>query len=449
MQPRHNARTNCLLLTIALALPVAAPTPARAENWPQWRGPSGQGVSPESDLPLEWSPAKNIAWKTPVPGMSHSQPIVWGDRVFLTTAIEGPELPGAKAPEHVIEGQPFKHPDALGADKQHTFKVLAYNLDTGKLLWEQTAYDGRVYDDRHRRGSYAAPTPVTDGRRLFAYFGSEGLYCYDLDGKFLWKGSVGQFPLLGMGVGTSPVLWKDLVIIQRDENNGDQSFIVAFDAATGKEAWKTPRPKIEASWATPVFVEAGGRPELVTNGSSHIIAYDPASGRELWRTKGVESNAIHTPLVGHGLVIVTAGYPSKKVIAIRPGGSGDITGTDRVAWQYDRGTGYVISPILYEDYLYLVSDQGLLTCIDPKTGEVKYEGGRVPVPARFMGSPVAFGGRLLLTSVDGDTFVIKAGPVHEVVGTNSVGETVWSSLALSQRRILVRGASTLYCIKAG
>jgi hypothetical protein len=249
-----------------------------------------------------------------------------------------------------------------------------------------------------------------------------------------------------MGTGTSPVLFENLVIIQRDENEGKQSLLLAFDIRTGKEVWRTPRT-VEASWSTPVLVKAGGRAELVTNGNQLVVAYDPATGKERWRTRGVESNAIHTPLVGHGLVIVTAGYPAKKVIAIRPGGSGDITGTDRIVWQYDRGTGYVISPILYGDYVYLVSDKGIISCLDARTGEVKYEGGRVPVPATFMASPVAFDGRLLLTSIDGDTFVIKAGPVHEVLATNSIGEPAASTPSISQGRILVRGAKHLYCIK--
>jgi outer membrane protein assembly factor BamB len=304
-----------------------------------------------------------------------------------------------------------------------------------------------VFDHRHRRGSYAAPTMVTDGAMVVAYFGSEGLYGYDLDGNLKWKADVGKFPQLGLGPGTSPVLFENLVIIQRDENEGKQSLLLAYDIKTGKQVWQTART-VEASWSTPVVVTAAGRAELVTNGNQLIVSYDPKTGKELWRTKGVESNAIHTPLVGHGLVIVTAGYPLKKVIAIRPGGSGDITGTDRIVWQYDRGTGYVISPILYGDYVYLVSDKGIISCLDAKTGEVKYEGGRVPVPATFMASPVAFDGKLLLTSIDGDTYVIKAGPVHEVIATNSIGEPAASTPSISQGRILVRGAKHLYCIKS-
>ena len=200
------------------------------------------------------------------------------------------------------------------------------------------------------------------------------------------------------------------------------------------------------SWSTPVLVNAPGRTELVTNGTEFIIAYDPGSGRELWRTKGVESNAIHTPLVDGDVVIVTAGYPVKKVIAIRAGGSGDLTGTDRLLWQYDKGTAYVVTPILYDGLLYLTSDKGLVTCLDPKTGAVKYEGGRVPVPATFMGSPIAVDGKILMTSEDGDTFVVKAGATHEIVRSNSIGEPVYSTLAISNGKVFIRGEKHLYCI---
>jgi outer membrane protein assembly factor BamB len=308
-------------------------------------------------------------------------------------------------------------------------------------VWERTAYEGPVHDARHRRSSFAAPTPATDGRMIYAYFGPEGLYAYDLSGTLMWK-AVERFPTLGLGTGTSPVLYRDLVIVQRDENAGDRSAIVAYDKHSGKEVWRT-RRTVQISWATPVLVEAGGRTELVANAAEHIIAYDPATGQELWRTTGVESNAIHTPLVGHGLVIVTAGYPAKRVIAIRPG---QVPDGERVAWQYAKGTAYVVSNILYGDYVYLVADNGLVTCLDPKTGDVKYEGGRVPVPARFMGSPVAFAGLVALTSEEGETFMLRAGPKHEIVRTNSVYEPVLSSPAIANGRIYIRGERHLFAI---
>jgi outer membrane protein assembly factor BamB len=429
------------LASFAFVALTAASTRALAENWPQWRGPGGQGISSEAKLPTEWAPDKNVAWKTELPGSGHSSPIVWGDRIFVTAVVEGEVIAGQKAVAHTMGGKPFLHPDSTAGDKKHTFKVVSLDARTGKILWDQTAYEGPVYDNRHRQSSYAGPTPATDGAMVFAYFGPEGLYAYDYAGTLVWK-VVEKFPTLGLGTGTSPILYQDLVIVQRDEDNGDNSNIAAYDKKTGKEVWRTKRP-VDISWGTPVLVEAGGRTEIVTNGSDLIIAYDAATGKELWRTKGVESNAIHTPLVGHGLVIVTAGFPVKRVIAIRPG---EVADDKRVAWQYSKGTAYVVSNILYGDYLYLLTDNGIVTCLNPETGEVKYEGGRVPVPARFMGSPVAFAGFVAMTSQDGDTFMLKAGPAHEIVRTNSVDEPVYSSPAIANGRIYIRGEKHLFAI---
>jgi outer membrane protein assembly factor BamB len=371
-----------------------------------------------------------------------SSPIVWGDRIYLTSVIEGEVVPGHRAVKHRQgKEEDWIHPDSVAGDKRHTFKVMALEAATGKMLWERTAYEGTVYDARHRRSSFAGPTPVTDGTMVYAYFGPEGLYAYDAKGNLAWK-EVTPFATLGLGTGTSPVLYQNLVIIQRDEDNGESSALVAYDKKTGKEVWNVKR-SIEITWSTPVLVQTAARSELVTNGSEHIIAYDPATGKELWRTTGVQSNAIHTPLVGHGLVIVTAGYPVKKVIAIRPGAVPD---GQRVAWDYSRGTGYVLSNILYGDYLYLFTDNGIVTCLDPKTGTVKYEGGRIPVPARFMGSPVAFDGLVAMTSEEGDTFMLKAGPTHEIVRKNSVDEAVFSSPAIANGRIYIRGDKHLFAI---
>jgi outer membrane protein assembly factor BamB len=423
-----------------------------AANWPQFRGPQGQGVSDEAALPSAWGPASNVAWKTAIAGLGHSSPIVWGRHVFLTTAIEGEPLPDAKAPVHLLQedpakpAQPFVHPDSMGHDRRHTYKVVALDLDSGAVKWERVAYEGPVYDGRHKRSSYASPTPITDGTRVYAYFGSEGIFAYDFAGTLVWKADVGDIKTLGMGTASSPVLYKDLVILQCDEDNGESSFITALDGKTGRTVWKTKRPT-SVTWTTPALVQAGSSTELVAAGNEFVIGYDPATGKELWRTKGLESNTIATPLVGHGLVIVSAGYPTKKVIAIRPGGRGELA-ADRIAWTYDKGTSYVPSPILYGDYVYLISDAGLLTCLDAKTGAVKYEGGRPPVPAKFVASPVAFGGNLYITSTDGDTFVIKAGPTHEVVRTNELDEPVYASLAPAQGRVLIRAQGHVYCIKA-
>ncbi|HYE14379.1 MAG TPA: PQQ-binding-like beta-propeller repeat protein [Pyrinomonadaceae bacterium] len=431
---------------LAFLLTCAAFSAASAGDWPQWRGPGGAGISDEKDLPEEWSDTKNVRWKTPIPGRGHSSPIVWGKRVFLTTAVEGPVVPGAKAAVHLIEGKEWKHPDSVGADRKHAFKVIALDRDTGKILWEQTAWEGTPYDDRHRKSSYAASTPATDGKMVYAFFGAEGLYAYDYSGKLAWKYDAGKIGTVGMGAGISPVLYENLVIVQADEENGEKSFIVGLDKKTGKEVWKTPR-KVQVSWGTPILVNTGKRTELVTNGTEFIISYDPATGKELWRTKGVESNAIPSPVAtaSRDMVIVSAGYPVKTAFAIRLGASGELKDAD-IAWRYSKGTAYVPSPILYGDYLYLMTDKGMITCLDAKTGEVKYEGGRVPVPATFTASPVAFDGRILLTSEDGDTFFIKAGPKHEVIRTNSLAEPVYASPAIADGKIFIRGEKHLYAI---
>lgn len=445
---RFRVKCLCSLLGCLLVVCALYSQTAKGSNWPQWRGPEGQGVSEEKGLPLEWSDAKNIKWKTALPGRGHSSPIVWGNRIFLTTAIEGAIVPGKQAVKHMDEGKEFKHPDAVGGDRRHTFKVICLDRDSGKILWERTAYEGTVYDDHHKKGGYASSTPATDGKYVYAFFGSEGLYCYDFKGDQVWKESFGGIATMGMGTATSPLLYENLVILQCDEDSGEKSFIVACDKKTGKQVWRTPR-KVQASWATPILVRAGGRTELITSGNELVISYDPATGKEYWRCKGVESNAIPTPLAGHNMVFISAGYPAKRTIAIRLGGSGDISNTPNIAWSYDKGTAYVPSPILYGDYIYLTTDRGILTCLDAKTGKVVYEGGRVPVPATFTASPVAFEGRILLTSEDGDTFVVKAGAKHEVVGTNSLGEPVYASPAISKGKIFIRGEKNLYCIGEG
>ncbi len=413
-------------------------------NWPQWRGPASMGISTETGLPTEWSAAKNVKWKTPITGRGLSSPIVWGKRIFLTTSIEGAVVPGAKAPKHMDGDQEFKHPDSVGADRSQTLKVLCIDRDTGKVLWERTAYEGTVYDDRHRKNTYASATAATDGKMVYAFFGSEGLYAYDFDGRLSWKAMPGKISLVGMGPGTSPTLYENLVIVQCDEEAGTNSFIAAYDKKSGKEVWRTPR-RVQASWTTPIIVRTAKRSELITSGNEAIISYDPGTGKELWRAKGVESNAIATPVATNDIVYVAAGFPAKIAVALRLGASGEVKDSD-VLWKYTKGTAYVPSPILYGDYLYLMTDRGIITCLDAKTGAVVYEGGRLPIPATFTASPVAFDNKLLLTSEDGDTFVIKAGPKHEVLGTNSLDEPVYASPAIADGKIFIRGERNLYCI---
>ena len=344
--------------------------------------------------------------------------------------------------KHMDGDKEFIHPDSVGADHKHQFKVVCIDRGTGKIVWSQTAFEGTPFDDRHRKSSFASSTPTTDGNYVYAFFGSEGLYAYDMNGKLAWKADLGKLATFGMGTGTSPVLYQNLVIIQCDEENGTASFVIGIDKKSGKEVWRTPR-KVQASWSTPLLVQTAKRAELITSGNEFVISYDPKTGKELWRHKGVDSNAIPSPVANDSLVFISAGFPAKIAMAITLGGNGDLS--DAVVWKYAKGTAYVPSPILYGDYLYLTSDRGVLLyrCED---GEVKYEGGRVPIPASFTASPVAFDGKILLTSEDGDTFVVKAGPKHEILGTNSVGEPVYASPAVADGNIFIRGERNLYCI---
>jgi outer membrane protein assembly factor BamB len=430
------------------ALSMALSCGGNPASWPQWRGPASQGISQELNLPIEWSETKNVLWKTPITGQGFSQPIIWGNRVFLTTAIEGGPAPeDHKVVVHMMGDKEFKHPDWIGSDKLHTFKVLSLDGDTGQILWEQTAYEGTVYDHRSRRGPYAGPTPVTDGKHVYAYFGSQGVYCYDFAGNLVWKTSLGGIATMGMGVGSSPVLYRqNLILLCDQEFDGKDSFITALDKMTGKEVWRTKR-QVGVSWATPIVVETDERAELIAAGNEFIISYDPLTGEEWWRMEGLKSHAIATPLVKGDMVIISSGFPAKITKAIRLGGSGTIDDTDKIVWTYNKGTAYVPSPILYGDHLYLMSDAGVLTCLEAETGEVVYEGGRVPVETKFYGaSPVAFDGKILLTCDDGETFVIKAGPTHEVIGTNSIGEPSRTSIAIADGKLFIRGEKHLFCI---
>jgi outer membrane protein assembly factor BamB len=324
-----------------------------------------------------------------------------------------------------------------------TLKVFAISASNGKILWERTAFEGPPYDDRHKSNTYASSTVATDGQWVYAFFESAGFYAYDTNGTLKWKLDLGGLAKAGLGPGTSPVIYENLVILQNDLEMGEGSSISAYERTTGKEVWKTPRTT-RRSWATPVIVKAAGRDELIASGAEEVIAYDAKTGKELWKGPGTNSHPIPSFVMGNGLVFGTAGSSSKVVLALRPG---EREATARLAWRYNRGAAYVTSPIFYNGHLYLVSDAGIMTCLDPATGTIVYEGGRVPKPATFRSSAVAFDGKILLTSDEGETFVIKAGPTHEVLATNSIGEPVWASLALARGMVFIRGDKHLFAIK--
>ena len=417
-------------------------------NWPAFGGADGLRISSETGLPTSWNRDDNALWNIPIPGRGHSSPIVWGDRIFVTTAVQGAEVPGRKPLVHYIQGEEWRHPDSWGSQFVHEYRVLAIDADTGEVVWDRLALEGLPYDDRHRVGSFASPTPVTDGEAVYAYFGVPGVFAYDFEGNELWCTEIDPVVAFGVGVSTSPVLFENLVIVLGDEDNGEHSFIVALDKHTGEPAWKKSRA-VQANWSTPLLIEHEGQPQLLTSGFESFISYDPRTGEELWRMPGLNNNAVHLPLRHDDLALFTSGYPDNVLKAVRlgdaPTGAVD---SDPLAWTYNKGMAYVPSNLAYDGYVYLMSDNGILTCLDADTGDVVYEGGRMPVAQRFFASPVAFEGKFMLAGADGEVFVIKAGPEFEVLATNTLGEPIFATPAISNGRIFIRGERNLWAIGA-
>jgi len=425
----------------------------KGQNWPQFRGPGATGVVEGRPAPVNWDPAKsvNTLWKTEIPGLGHSSPVVWGNKVFVTTAV----TTGAKdETRYGLYGDVAPVKD----DPKHVWKVFALDKLTGKVLWEQVAYEGLPKVKRHPKSTHADSTPVTDGKYVVAMFGSHGLYAYNLNGKLLWKQDVGLLdagwfydPDYQWEYGSSPIIYKNLVIIQADLQK--DSFIAAYNLKDGKLAWKTKREEI-SSWGTPTIYEGKTRTELIANGSKAIRGYDPLTGKELWRLGPNSEITTPTPFVARELIFVTSGYtPIQPIYAIRPGATGDISlkagelSNSFIAWSKQRGGPYMPTPIVYGDQLYTCSNQGVLTAYNADTGERLYQE-RVGKGGGFTSSPVASDGKIYLLSEDGDSFVVKTGPKFELLSTNPVGEVMMASPAISDGLLIVRGLKHVFAFGA-
>ena len=436
-------------LILAFILLAVGVTAARAQNWPQFRGPGATGVSEGQAKPVKWdaSTSQNVRWKTPIPGLSHSSPVVWGNKVFVTTAVNSVK-------DETRFGL-YGDVEPVKDDPKHAWKIFAIDKSTGQILWERTAYEGIPKVKRHPKSSHAASTPVTDGKYLIANFGSEGLYAYDLNGKLLWKQDLG---VLDAGwfydvdyqweYGSSPIIYKNLVIIQADIQKN--SFIAAYDIKTGKQVWKTLREEIP-SWGSPTVYEGKLRAELITVGPKAIRGYDPLTGNELWKLGPMSEITTPTPFVAYDLIFVTSGYaPIQPIYAIRPGGNGDLTlkdgkeSSDFIAWSKQRGGPYMPTPIAYGELLYTCSNQGVLTAYNAKTGERVYQERLGGTGGAFTASPVASDGKLYFSSEDGDVFVVKAGPKYEFLSKNPVGEVMMATPAISDGLVIVRTVSHLF-----
>ena len=385
-----------------------------AKYWPRWRGPSGQGLAAGSGYPDTWSSTQNVLWKTPVPGSGNSSPIVWSDRVFVTTAYEG----GRRV------------------------SVLAYRRSDGRLLWETDAPEGRTDRGAHYKNGHASATPSTDGERIYVSFGPRGLFALDFSGKILWQRDLGPIQAYH-GAAGSPLLYKDRIILYQDQYR--DSFIAAFDTRTGQQIWRTPRDA-NTGWGTPIAIHVAGHDEIIVNSQQRVQAYDPDRGRELWRCSGMSYEVIPTPVVGYGMVFCSSGRAG-PTMAITPGGSGDVSRT-HVVWRSPRGSPFVPSPILYGEQLYMVNDMAsIATSLEARTGEAVWQG-RLGVARRegFSASPVAVDGKVFFTNDEGDTFVLRAGRTFELLHVNHLGERTLASPALVDGGWYIRTDRNLYAI---
>lgn len=413
---------------------------AADEGWPQWRGPLGTGAAPQSDPPVEWSEMENVRWKVALPGKGHSTPIVWGDRIFLTTAVPyGETLP----PKHSTA--PGTH-DGVPVTQRHEFVVLAVNRRDGKILWQKTVHKKLPHEGGHYTGSLASNSAVTDGTHVIAFFGSHGLYCLGMDGTVKWQKQFGEMQTKhGHGESASPVLHEDLVFVNWDHDG--PCFVAAYDKATGQQRWKVDRDE-ETSWSSPIMVENDGQAMLIVAGTNRVRAYEPATGKVIWECGGLSSNIVATPVAGAGMLFAGSSYEKKALLAIRlDRAKGDITGSNRIAWTRNRGTPYVPSPLLYGDSLYFLTHyQGIMSRVDAVTGTDNPGPFRLGSMGNIYASPVAGGGRVYVTDLDGKTIVMSHADKPEVLAVNVLDEEFAASAAIVGRELFLRGKTYLYCI---
>jgi outer membrane protein assembly factor BamB len=531
-----------LLATLTVIVSVSTATPTRAaDNWPQWRGPLGTGAAPAASPPVEWSETKNVKWKAKIPGDGTSTPIIWGNQVFIQTAIptgkkvadatpkseatpasprpaEAPppqssssrlldrfdvnkdgKISRAEVPEGTLRdvfdrmatqykldpektytraelekimgvtatpenrpgaenppgpgGSPQRRPGGGGGGfgrgarptEPYQFVLMCLDRQTGKVLWQQVACEQLPHEGHHPDGSFAAASPVTDGKHVLAYFGSRGLYCYDMAGKLQWSHDFGDQRMQnGFGEGTSPTLHGDTVIINWDHEG--ESFIIALDKNTGDTIWKNSRDE-RTSWSTPLVVEHDGKLQVVTTATRKIRSYDLATGKLIWECSGLTPNTIPSPVSADGMLYATSGFRGNALLAIRLGRSGDLTGTDAIVWSHGRSTPYVPSPLLYGDRLYLYAgNNAVLSCFDVKSGRALIEATRLQGLQGVYASPVGAGGKIYLVGRDGGALVLKESDKLEVLATNRLPDRFDASPAVAGAELFLRGREYLYCL---
>ncbi len=420
----------------------------KQSSWPQWRGPLATGVAPGANPPVQWAENKNIRWKVAIPGRGLSSPIIWKDRIFLTATIETEmEVRQEKVKAVEAETPAFHRTRARMPRKVLQFVVMALKRSDGSVLWKRTVCEVAPHSATHADGSWASGSPATDGERVYAYFGSYGLYALDMDGNPKWDKQFGLFKMrANFGEGTSPVLCGDLLILNQDQEG--PSFIVALDRKTGDEKWKLARDE-RTSWSTPLVVEFDGRRQIVTAATKRIRSYDATSGKLLWEAGGMTGNVIPAPVADKGIVYCMSGFRGSALMAVRlAAAKGDVTSKPQaIAWSAKENTPYVPSPLLYNGLLYYSKgNAGALTCVDATTGKVYYGSQKLEGIKTLYASPVEAAGRVYITGRDGLTFVIKHGPEFKVLARNKLDDRFTASAAIVDDELLLRGEKSLYCI---
>jgi hypothetical protein len=395
------------LFCLAAAMPIAA------EEWPGWRGPRGDGTSAEQGLPIRWSKTENIRWQARIPGKGHSSPIVWGERIFLTTCLE----------------------------REEKRLLLCLNRLDGRILWQREVLTAKL-ERKHNLNSFASSTPVTDGRHVWATFLESPrmqAVCYDFDGREIWRRSPGEFHSVH-GFCSSPILYKDMLIINGDQDA--EAWIVALDKTNGGERWRADRPNRTRSYCVPIIVKAAGKTQLVLSGSKCVASYDPDTGEQIWIIDGPTEQFVSSLVYGDGVLFLTAGFPTYHLMGIRPDGHGDVTHS-HVLWHDTHAADYVPSPIAHGSYFFWVNDNGIAGCVDAKTGKREWT---QRLGKHHSASPVSAGGYLYFPDDDGNTYVLKAGPKFELVSKNPLGDECYASPAVAHGEIFIRTLHNLYCI---
>ena len=430
---------------VLCSLAVAQKDPGT--GWANWRGPDSAAIARVGNPPTEWSEEKNIRWKVALPGLGNSSPIVWGDRIYVTTAVETDEKGTPPAFERVRDTDVSGRTYVSGGVQTQVFDflVLALDREDGSVVWQTTVKKAVPHEGGHATNTQSSSSPITDGEHVYVHLGSRGVFCLNMDGEIQWSKEFGLMQThLGFGEGISPVLHGDTLIINWDHEK--DSFIAAFDKKSGEELWRTARDE-GTTWATPLIAPADGKLQVVTAGTTSSRGYDFQTGELLWTLGGLGINAIPSPIYAGGVVYLMTGFNGYVLQAVRlDGAEGDLEGTENVVWTHDRDTSYTPSPLIYDDLLYFLrGNNGVLSCLDPKTGRVHYEGQRMRMRTVYS-SPVGAAGRVYLTSRDGFTKVIKHGVEYEELATNQLDDGFDASAAIVGDEIYLRGKQNLYCI---